>query len=81
MNAIQVAAYGSPDMLALAELDDPVPGDSEVLIDVAAASVNPIDWKIISGAMKAFIPLPLPFTPGVDGAGTVIAVGRNVTTR
>jgi NADPH:quinone reductase-like Zn-dependent oxidoreductase len=67
--------------MTLAELDDPVPGDNEVLIDVAAASVNPpIDWKIISGAMKAFIPLPLPFTPGVDAAGTVIAVGRNVTT-
>ncbi|CAJ0857605.1 Quinone oxidoreductase 1 [Ralstonia mannitolilytica] len=79
MKAIQVAAYGSPDKLTLAELDDPVPGDNEVLIDVAAASVNPIDWKIVSGAMKAFIPLPLPFTPGVDAAGTVIAVGRNVT--
>jgi len=80
MKAIQVAAYGSLDSLTLAELDDPVPGDNEVLVDVAAASVNPIDWKIISGAMKAFIPLPLPFTPGVDAAGTVIAVGRNVTT-
>ncbi|WP_250504127.1 hypothetical protein [Caballeronia sp. AZ7_KS35] len=54
MRAVQAAAYGSPDILALAELDDPVPGDSEVLIDIAAASVNPIDWKIISGAMKAF---------------------------
>jgi NADPH:quinone reductase-like Zn-dependent oxidoreductase len=81
MKAIRVAAYGSPDIMTLAELDDPVPGDNEVLIDVAAASVNPIDWKIISGAMKAFIPLPLPFTPGADAAGTVIAVGRNVTTR
>ncbi|WP_042885577.1 NADP-dependent oxidoreductase [Cupriavidus necator] len=80
MKAIRVAAYGSPDIMTLAELDDPVPGDNEVLIDVAAASVNPIDWKIVSGAMKAFIPLPLPFTPGVDAAGTVIAVGRNVTT-
>ena len=80
MKAIQVAAYGSPDAMTLAELDDPVPGDNEVLIDVAAAAVNPIDWKIVSGAMKAFIPLPLPFTPGVDAAGTVVAVGRNVTT-
>ncbi|WP_404994966.1 NADP-dependent oxidoreductase [Cupriavidus pauculus] len=80
MKAIRVAAYGSPDAMTLTELDDPVPGDNEVLIDVAAASVNPIDWKIVSGAMKAFIPLPLPFTPGVDAAGTVIAVGRNVTT-
>lgn len=80
MKAMQVAAYGSPDALTIAELDDPVPGDNEVLVDVAAAGVNPIDWKIVSGAMKAFIPLPLPFTPGVDAAGTVIAVGRNVAT-
>ncbi|MGE8669305.1 MAG: NADP-dependent oxidoreductase [Achromobacter mucicolens] len=80
MKAIQVTAYGSPNGMTLVEADDPVPGDDEVLIDVAAASVNPIDWKIVSGAMRAFIPLPLPFTPGVDAAGTVIAVGRNVTT-
>lgn len=80
MKAIRVAAYGSPDIMTLSELDDPVPGDNEVLLDVAAASVNPIDWKIVSGAMKAFISLPLPFTPGVDATGTVIAVGRNVTT-
>lgn len=79
MKAIRVAAYGGPDNVTFAELADPVPGDNEVLIDVAAASVNPVDWKIVSGAMKAFIPLPLPFTPGVDAAGTVIAVGRNVT--
>jgi NADPH:quinone reductase-like Zn-dependent oxidoreductase len=79
MKAIRVAAYGSPDAMILAELDDPVPGDDEVLVDVAATSVNPIDWKIVSGAMQAFIPLPLPFTPGVDAAGTIIAVGRNVT--
>lgn len=80
MKAIRVAAYGGPDSLALQELADPRPGDDEVLIDVAATSVNPIDWKIVSGAMQAFIPLPLPITPGVDAAGTVIAVGRNVTT-
>ncbi len=80
MKAIRVAAYGNLDAITLSELDDPVPGDNEVLIDVAAAAVNPIDWKIVSGAMKAFIPLPLPFTPGVDAAGTVLAVGRNVST-
>jgi len=80
MKAIQVTAYGSPQNMTLAVVDDPVPGDTEVLIDVAAASVNPIDWKIVSGAMQTFIPLPLPFTPGVDAAGTVIAVGRNVET-
>ena len=72
MKAIRVAAYGSPDAMILAELDDPVPGDDEVLVDVAATSVNPIDWKIVSGAMQAFIPLPLPFTPGVDAAACLL---------
>lgn len=50
-----------------------------MLVDVAGAGVNPIDWKILSGAMKAFIPLPLPFTPGVEVAGTVVAVGSGLT--
>lgn len=80
MKAIRVFAYGTPDVLTLAEVDDPVPGENEVLIDVATAAVNPIDWKIVSGSMQAFIKLALPFTPGVDAAGTVVAVGRNVTT-
>lgn len=79
MKAIQVDAFGGPEALVLREVDDPRPADNEVLIDIAATSVNPIDWKIVSGAMRNMIPLPLPFTPGVDAAGTVAAVGRNVT--
>jgi NADPH:quinone reductase-like Zn-dependent oxidoreductase len=79
MKAIQVEAFGGPEALVLREVDDPRPGDKEVLVDIASTSVNPIDWKIVSGAMRNMIPLPLPFTPGVDAAGTVVAVGRNVT--
>lgn len=78
MKAIRVYEYGSPEILRLEEIADPVAGEGEVLIDVAGAGVNPIDWKILSGAMKAFIPLPLPFTPGVEVAGTVIATGKGV---
>ncbi|MCP2020984.1 UNVERIFIED_ORG: NADPH:quinone reductase-like Zn-dependent oxidoreductase [Pseudomonas reinekei] len=79
MKAIRVYEYGSPEVLRLEDIADPVAGEGEVLIDVAGAGVNPIDWKILSGAMKAFIPLPLPFTPGVEVAGTVIALGQGVT--
>ena len=79
MKALRVYEYGSPDVLRLEEIADPVAGVGEVLIDVAAAGVNPIDWKILSGAMKAFIPLPLPYTPGVEVAGTVVALGEGVT--
>jgi NADPH:quinone reductase-like Zn-dependent oxidoreductase len=79
MKAIRVAAYGHPESLKLQEMEEPPVGDDEVLIDVASTSVNPVDWKIVTGMMKAFIPLPLPFTPGVDSAGTVVALGRSVT--
>lgn len=80
MKAIQVDAFGGPQNLVLREVADPLPGDNEVLVDIMSTSVNPIDWKIVSGAMRSVIPVPLPFTPGADAAGTVIAVGRNVTT-
>ncbi|EYS85657.1 oxidoreductase [Cupriavidus sp. SK-4] len=80
MKAIQVDAFGGPQNLALREVTDLRPGDNEVLIDIMSTSVNPIDWKIVSGAMRSVIPVPLPFTPGADAAGTVIAVGRDVTT-
>src|SRR5450830_133631 len=79
MKAIRVHEYGNPEFLRLEDISDPVAGAGEVLIDVAGAGVNPIDWKVLSGAMKAFIPLPLPFTPGIEVAGTVIAVGTGVT--
>jgi len=79
MKAIRVYEYGNPDVLQLEELADPVAGEGEVLIEVAGAGVNPIDWKVLSGTMKAFIPLPLPFTPGVEVSGKVIATGPGVT--
>ena len=60
MKAIRVAQYGQVEGLSLQELASPVPGQGEVLIEVAGSGVNPIDWKVLSGAMKAFIPLQLP---------------------
>lgn len=78
MKAIRVAQYGQPEGLSLQERPALVPGRGEVLIDVAGSGVNPIDWKILSGAMKAFIPLELPYTPGVEVAGRVAAVGEGV---
>ncbi|XVN16254.1 NADP-dependent oxidoreductase [Pseudomonas corrugata] len=79
MKAIRVAQYGQVEGLSFEELPSPVPGQGEVLIEVAGSGVNPIDWKVLSGAMKAFIPLQLPYTPGVEVAGRVAAIGENVT--
>jgi NADPH:quinone reductase-like Zn-dependent oxidoreductase len=79
MKAIRVAQYGQPEGLAFEDIPSPVPGKNEVLIEVAGSGVNPVDWKVLSGAMKAFIPLQLPYTPGVEVAGRVAAVGEGVT--
>lgn len=78
MKAIRVEQYGQPEGLTLQELPSPVPEHGEVLIAVAGSGVNPIDWKVLSGAMKAFIPLPLPYTPGVEVAGRIKAIGNDV---
>src|ERR1700752_3767382 len=79
MKAVRTYAYGGPEVLTLEDVPDPVPGEAEVLIDVAASGVNPVDWKILEGRMKAFLPLPLPYTPGVEGAGKISALGAGVT--
>lgn len=79
MKAIQVAQYGQAEALQLKDVPDLKPNEDQVLINVAGSGINPIDWKILSGAMKQFIPLPLPYTPGVEVSGTVAAVGENVS--
>ncbi|MGQ0718332.1 MAG: quinone oxidoreductase family protein [Pseudonocardiales bacterium] len=71
MRAIQVTETGGPEVLRLAELPDPEPGPGQLLVELAAAGVNYIDTYFRSGAY----PIPLPFIPGSEGAGTVIAVG------
>jgi NADPH:quinone reductase len=77
MKAIRVRQFGDPDVLALEEVPDLTPGDGEVLIQLQAAGVNPVETYIRSGNY-AMLP-PLPYTPGTDGAGTVLAVGSGVT--
>ncbi|MGW0660686.1 NADP-dependent oxidoreductase [Streptodolium elevatio] len=78
--AVHFAAHGSADVLELVEVDRlPEPGPGEVRIRVQAVGVNPIDWKIRSGAMAAVFPVVLPHVPGQDLAGVVDAVGEGVT--
>ncbi|GGV43350.1 quinone oxidoreductase [Actinomadura cremea] len=74
MRAIVVSENGGPEVLEPAERPDPEPGPGEVLIDVAAAGVNFIDVYFRTGAY----PQPLPYTPGMEAAGTVAAVGSGV---
>ena len=84
MKAIVYHAYGSPDVLGCEELEKPVAAANEVLIEVRAASVNPLDWHLMRGApylvrMMAGLRKPKDARLGADVAGRVEAVGRNVT--
>jgi NADPH:quinone reductase-like Zn-dependent oxidoreductase len=84
MKAAVYTRYGSPDVLQIRDVEKPVPKDNEVLIKVRAASVNPLDWHLMRG-MPYFVRIvaglrkPKNPRPGVDVAGQVEAVGRNVT--
>jgi NADPH:quinone reductase-like Zn-dependent oxidoreductase len=78
MKAIVVHQYGGPEVLKFEEYPDPVPGPGEVLVRVAAASVNPIDYKRRAGFTKDFYPIKFPGLMGVDVAGTVVKVGPGV---
>lgn len=78
MRAAGFRRYGGPDELALLEFPPPVPGRGEVLVRVVAASVNPADTHLRAGHLRRVLRLGLPFVPGCDGAGTVVAVGPAV---
>lgn len=85
MRAIVQARYGSPDVLALRDVDRPVVGDDDELVRVRAASVHPDVWHVVSGRpyvlrlMGARFPKPKHTIPGTDMAGIVETVGRSVT--
>lgn len=78
MKAVVLYEYGGPDKLKYEEVADPVAGEGEVLVRLAATSVNPIDYKLRSGAYKDFMPLTFPSIPGNDIAGLVRQVGPGV---
>jgi NADPH:quinone reductase-like Zn-dependent oxidoreductase len=78
MKAVVLHQYGGADELKYEEWDDPQAGAGQILIRVIAAGINPIDWKIRSGAMKSFIPLELPAILGYDYSGVVRSVGKGV---
>lgn len=79
MRACVLRAFGSPDELRLEEMPDPVPGETEVLVEVRAAGVTYAELLVIQGRYQT---LPkLPFVPGKELAGVVLAVGTDVKSR
>jgi NADPH:quinone reductase-like Zn-dependent oxidoreductase len=84
MKAIVYRCYGSPEVLQIEDVEKPVPADTEVLVKIHAASVNPLDWHYMRGSpylmrLGSGIGAPTNIKMGVDFSGTVDAVGENVT--
>lgn len=76
--AIAFAAYGGPEVLHLTRVRLLAPGPGQVWVAVHLSGVNPLDWKIRSGSVAALHPVDLPYVPGLELSGTVIAVGAGV---
>lgn len=72
MKAVRFHAYGDADVLRHEDAPLPVPNDGDVLIKVHAAGINPADVQFRRGDYQAFAPLPLPFIPGWDVAGSIV---------
>ncbi len=77
MQAIRVHVFGSPEVMRMEKIPEPVPGPSQVIVKVHAAGVNPVDTYIRSGqyALKP----DLPYTPGMDASGVIESIGEKVT--
>ncbi|HKQ28679.1 MAG TPA: hypothetical protein VJT77_08770, partial [Burkholderiales bacterium] len=74
MKALRIHGYGGPEVMRLDDIPVPPVGEGDVLVKLATASVNPIDWKMRQGLIK----LPLPRVLGRDGAGMDVASGKRV---
>lgn len=79
MRALQFTTYGGPEVLTWAQAQDPHAGPGQIRIAVRAASVNPIDWKAVTGAMSGGRPLSGTGRLGFDAAGVVDEVGEGVS--
>jgi len=79
MQAIVLSEYGDPNRLELRDRPEPEPGAGQIKVRVASAGLNPVDWKLRSGALQKMMPLELPAILGRDAAGEVVRVGAGVT--
>lgn len=77
MKAVQISSYGGVEVLEVnIEVEKPVAGEGQVLVEVYAASLNPFDWNVREGYVKDFMPLQFPATMGSDFAGIVAEAGK-----
>ncbi len=78
MRAVAFDCFGGPEVLKVVEVATPQAGPNEVLLQVAYAALNPIDWRIRKGQFKDLLPYEFPITPGFDVSGTIVAQGCEV---
>jgi len=80
MKALQIKKYGEiRESLAIQDIDKPTFSEKDILIAVKAASINPIDYKLVEGKLKDMVPLKLPATIGYDVSGVVVEKGAKVS--
>lgn len=79
MKALIVDSYGPAQQAQIREIEKPTVKDGQVLVRMHAAAINPFDNKLISGAVKDWVPITFPYVPGMDGAGEIAEVARDVT--
>jgi len=79
MKAVTFAEYGGPDVLRVADVEEPHPGPGQVRVAVRASSVNPIDWKARSGMLRDVMAVSFPVIDGREAAGVVDEVGTDVS--
>ncbi len=78
MKAVQMDSYGGPEVLQYRDAPDPVAGPGEIVVDIHAASVNPVDWKVRDGLRKDSAPVSFPHILGRDFSGVVREAGPDV---
>lgn len=75
MRAMRMHGYGGPEVLQMDQVPIPEPGEGQVRLKVHAVSVNPYEWKVREGRMRARFEVPLPYIPGFDVAGVIDKLG------
>lgn len=78
MQAVYINNYGNNDQVIVGEVNTPAYGSRDVLVQVKAASINPLDLRVRDGKLKQVLPYKLPLILGNDFAGVVVAVGSDV---
>lgn len=79
MRAAVIHHYGPPEALVVEDIEQPRPGPRDLLVEVHASSINPVDTKIRAGAQRLLLRYPLPWVLGLDVSGVVVETGPKVT--